>query len=214
MNIDDIKKNSKKSPLVLIVDDVEENVEILYSMLKDEEYRFAMAFSMQQTYLAVERELPDLILLDVMLPDGNGFEMAREIREKYAEEAIPIIFVTARARTEDKIEGFKAGGVDYITKPFEEKEVLARVRTHVELRKIRKEQEQLIAQLQQALSEVKQLREIIPICASCKKVRDDQGYWIQVEQYLSEHSGSQISHGLCPDCMRELYPEYPMDEDQ
>lgn len=196
-----------ESPLVLIVDDVEENVEILYSILKDQGLRFAVALNVQQLHESLERELPDLILLDVMLPDGNGFEVAEGLKHNNPDKSIPIIFITARAHMQDKLEGFRVGGVDYITKPFEDLEVLARVSTHIELQSIRKEQSRLISELQAALAEVKQLRGIIPICANCKKMRDDKGYWMQVEHYLREHSDAEFSHSLCPDCLHELYPD-------
>ena len=71
-----------------------------------------------------------------------------------------------------------------------------------------KEKENLIIELQKSLSEIKQLSRILPICSSCKKIRDDEGYWQQVESYISEHSETQFSHSICPDCMRKLYPEY------
>jgi len=198
---------SETSPLILIVDDVVENVEILYAILKDEPYRFAVALNAEQTYKAIARELPDLILLDVMLPDEDGYEVAEKILREYPGHRLPIIFITARARIEDKVKGFHAGGIDYITKPFEEEEVSARVRTHLELQQLNHRQERLIRQLKQALDEVKQLRGIIPICSHCKKIRDDSGYWKQVEQYISEHTEAEFSHGLCPNCLEELYPD-------
>lgn len=195
-----------KRPLILIVDDVEENVEVLYSILEIQNYRIAIALNAEQTYLAVEREIPDLILLDVMLPDGNGFEVAAELLKKYQNNNIPIIFVTALAHLRDRIEGFRVGGVDYISKPYEELEVLARVKTHVELGRIRKEQEQLIVELKETLSEVSSLRGLIPICTNCKNIRDDKGYWIQVEKYMSEHSEAEFTHSICPSCVDKLYP--------
>jgi PAS domain S-box-containing protein len=73
---------------------------------------------------------------------------------------------------------------------------------------IEREREGLIAELQHSISEIRQLSEMLPICASCKKVRDDQGYWSAIEQYIGEHAGTQFSHGICPDCARELYPDY------
>ena len=76
-----------------------------------------------------------------------------------------------------------------------------------ERERVEKEKESLIIQLQQSLSEIKQLSRILPICASCKKIRDDEGYWKEVETYISDHSEAQFSHGICPDCMRKLYPE-------
>jgi PAS domain S-box-containing protein len=77
-----------------------------------------------------------------------------------------------------------------------------------ERKRLEQEKEKLIVELQKALSEVKQLSRFLPICSSCKKIRDDTGYWQQIEEYISDHSEAQFSHGICPDCMRKLYPEY------
>lgn len=206
--------DSPAQPLVLIVDDVPENVEILYSVLKEENYRFAIALNAAETYRAIEKEVPDLLLLDVMLPDGNGFDLAERIIAAHKDCYIPIIFITARAHLEDKVKGFRVGGVDYITKPFEESEVSARVKTHIELKLARQKQAVLIQRLQKALEEVKQLRGIIPICARCKKIRSDDGFWMQVEHYISEHSEAEFSHGLCPICMREMYPTLSEKEEE
>lgn len=70
------------------------------------------------------------------------------------------------------------------------------------------ERELLVHELQQALSDVKTLRGLIPICANCKKIRDDQGYWKQIESYISEHSAAVFSHSICPQCMQKLYPDF------
>jgi hypothetical protein len=75
-----------------------------------------------------------------------------------------------------------------------------------ERKKIEKEREEVIVQLQKALSEVKTLRGFIPICASCKKIRDDKGYWNQIESYIQTHSEAEFSHSLCPECVKKLYP--------
>ncbi len=195
------------APLVLIVDDVAENVEVLYRLLQEEGYRFAVAQNVEETFGAVEKEVPDLILLDVMLPDGNGFDAAEELLKRYSDHYLPIIFITARTHVDDKLRGFEAGGVDYITKPFEYREVQARVKTHLALKRAETERTQLIEELQTALREVKQLQGIIPICSHCKKVRDDSGFWQQVEYYISTHSQAEFSHSLCPNCLQELYPD-------
>jgi len=81
-----------------------------------------------------------------------------------------------------------------------------------ERKKREQEREELIMKLEGALSEIKTLKGILPICASCKKIRDDEGYWKQIESYISEHSGAEFSHGICPECARTLYPE-AFDED-
>jgi hypothetical protein len=77
-----------------------------------------------------------------------------------------------------------------------------------ERKQIEQEKERLVVELQNSLAKVKKLSGFLPICASCKKIRDDKGYWRQVEEYVSDHSEALFSHGICPDCMRKLYPEF------
>ena len=115
---------------------------------------------------------------------------------------------------DDRLEGLRMGAVDYICKPCQHEELLARVRTHLELARMRSRLEQqntmlksVNAELEEALSNVKELRGLFPICANCKKIRDDEGYWQVVEQYIGEHSKAQFSHSICPDCVKILYPQ-------
>ncbi len=125
----------KNDAVILLIDDVPRNIQVLGEILKDEGYSFAIAMNGKETFRLLEKKLPDLILLDVMLPDTDGFEICRKLKEKKKTANIPVIFLTARTETEDKIRGLELGAVDYITKPFEEAEVIARVRTHVQLKK-------------------------------------------------------------------------------
>ena len=76
-----------------------------------------------------------------------------------------------------------------------------------ERKRVEQEREEVIIQLSQALSQVKRLSGLLPICASCKKVRDDQGYWTQIEAYIRDHSEAEFSHGICPECAKKLYPD-------
>ena len=108
----------------------------------------------------------------------------------------------------DKVRGFKVGGVDFITKPFQVEEVLARIDTHLTLRRLQVEREKKNKALEAALAEIKALQGLIPICSNCKNVRDDEGYWKQIELYIQEHSEATFSHSLCPDCIKLLYPEF------
>ncbi len=121
-------------PLILLVDDVPQNIQILHEILSSENYSFAIAASGKETFALLEKKLPDLILLDVMLDDTDGFEICKTMKKNPRTADVPVIFLTARVRVEDKVRGFKLGAVDYITKPFEEAEVVARVRTHVHLK--------------------------------------------------------------------------------
>jgi hypothetical protein len=83
---------------------------------------------------------------------------------------------------------------------------------NTKLSALSEEQQKLIAELQGALAKIKTLKGMLPICASCKKVRDDKGYWSQIEAYISEHSEAEFSHGLCPECAQKLYPKYYTEE--
>ncbi len=199
---------TKNSDLkILIVDDSTANIDLMVKMLEPEAYNLAIATDGAKALKLAAHFQPDLILLDVIMPRLDGFETCRRLQENEATKAIPIIFVTAKTGTDNLVAGFQRGGRDYITKPFQRDEVLARIRTHLRLRVLIRNQETLIAELKEALSQVKTLRGFLPICASCKKIRDDQGYWHQIETYIRDHSEADFSHGICMDCARRLYPD-------
>jgi len=120
---------------ILIVDDVPENIQLLHYALRNDGYLFSIATNATEAFSAIESELPDLILLDIMLPDIDGFEICTQLQKNRATANIPIIFLTAKVDKNDKIKGLQLGAVDYITKPFDEDEVLARVRAHLRLKK-------------------------------------------------------------------------------
>jgi DNA-binding response OmpR family regulator len=201
------------APFVVIVDDIVENVRVLHHCLKDEGYSFAVARNAVELFDVMETREPTLVLLDVMLPDLDGFSILKRLRADPRWADLPVIFVTARADRDDRLTGFLVGGMDYITKPFDAAEVRARVSTHVALRVALETQRKLVEELRAALDRVKKLEGIIPICARCKSVRTDDGYWKQVEGYLTEFAGLAFSHGLCPDCAKVVYPEAASDED-
>ncbi len=129
----------EENPLILIVDDIPENIEVLLQILYRDNYLFGIATNGEETYSAIENQHPDLILLDIMLPDTDGFEICKNLKSIEKTADIPIIFLSARVELEDKVKGFKLGAVDYITKPFEEEEVIARVRTHIRLKQVEKQ---------------------------------------------------------------------------
>jgi CheY-like chemotaxis protein len=147
-------------------------------------------------------------LLDVQMPEMDGFELATLMRDHRKTQHTPIVFVTALSKEDQYIfKGYETGAVDYLFKPVDPGILQSKVRVFCQLYQQRKKFEELVRELQHALDEIKTLRGIIPICAQCKKVRDDEGYWEQVEVYIGKHSEAQFSHGLCLDCMMELYPE-------
>jgi len=193
--------------LVLIVDDETTNLQALGTILQDEECQFAFATSGWQALSIIYEVHPDLILLDVVMPGLNGFEVCKILKDSPEVKDIPVIFLTAKTALKDIIEGFSLGAVDYVIKPFNSVELLARVHTHLELKKARDEQKKLIDELQVALAEVKLLKGFLPICCFCKKIRDDEGYWQQLEEYITKYSDTQFTHGVCPECLTIHYSQ-------
>jgi sigma-B regulation protein RsbU (phosphoserine phosphatase) len=155
----------------------------------------------------------DLILMDVMMPELDGVEACRTIKGRPNSCDIPIIMVTAQSDLSNLQAAFAAGANDYIGKPVNNIELLARVSSALALKKemdCRKAREVELRrsneELQKALRDVKVLRGLIPICASCKKIRNDGGVWQQLEEYIGDHSEAEFSHGICRPCVKKLYP--------
>lgn len=128
-----MKNQSEKKPLLLIVDDVQKNLQILGTLLK-EDYQINLATNGKMAVEMVKKNLPDLILLDIMMPEMDGFETCMELKKQNEFKDIPIIFLTARSNPEDIVKGFEMGAVDYITKPFNSLELKVRIKNHIDLR--------------------------------------------------------------------------------
>jgi len=125
---------------ILIVDDIAENRQVLASIIQQHTpYEIFMAPDGVSMLQAIEKDLPDLILLDIMMPEMNGFEVAHELKKQPATRNIPILFITAMSDAESKVKGFTSGGVDFITKPFNKNELLARIKTHLQLKQYQDE---------------------------------------------------------------------------
>ena len=114
--------------------------------------------------------------------------------------------LTAKDGKTDVIAGLDAGANDYLAKPFDAGELRARVEVGRRMVELQAQLAESVSELQTALEHVKTLRGIVPICAHCKKIRDDQGYWSQVEVYVRDHSEAEFSHGICPECIKRFYP--------
>ena len=122
---------------ILVVDDNLENLKVVCSLLKEKKYQIALAENGERALKILEEIKIDLILLDIMMPEMDGFEVCRLIKKNPETENIPIIFLTAKSETGEIVKGFQAGGVDYITKPFVKEELFARVNNHIQLKQVR-----------------------------------------------------------------------------
>jgi DNA-binding NtrC family response regulator len=159
---------------------------------------------------ALEGSPPDVILADHGLPQFDGFS-ALEIAKEQCPD-VPFLFVTGSLGEEMIIETLRRGATDYVLKhrltklvPAVER-ALREAEERVKRKRAEAEKEHLIQELREALARVKTLSGLIPICSSCKKIRDDKGYWNQLEIYLQEHSAAKLTHGICPGCAEKLYP--------
>ena len=118
-----------------------------------------------------------------------------------------IILLTGNRRQEEVVAGLTAGADDYIVKPFDPSELRARVQVGMRVVDLQRALAARVRDLEAALSKVNQLQGLLPICAYCKKIRDDDNYWTQVESYVSRHADVQFSHGICPECYAKVVAE-------
>jgi len=154
----------------------------------------------------IEALRPDLVLMDIMLSgEMDGIMTADEIRKRFN---IPVVYLTAYSEDTLLQKAKITEPYGYIIKPYNDRELRIAVEIALYKHTMDAEKEKLIAELQKALATIKRLQGILPICASCKKIREDNGHWTQVESYIREHSEAEFSHGLCPECAKKLYPDY------
>ena len=147
---------------------------------------------------------PKMAILDWMMPELDGVEVCRRIRAVPTTKPPYIMLLTARRNKEDIVTGLESGADDYVTKPFDFEELRARLRVGARMVTLQKCLGERVALLEDALSKVKQLQGLMPMCAYCKKIRDDQNYWQQVDAYITTHSDARVSHGICPECMETV----------
>jgi phosphoserine phosphatase RsbU/P len=150
---------------------------------------------------------PTLAVLDWMMPELDGPDVCRRVRAELPSAHMYLLLVTARESRGDVVAGLDAGADDYIIKPFDPEELRARVAVGVRVLSLQHNLAERVAELQAALSNVKQLRGLLPICSYCKRIRGDDQYWQQVEGYIAEHSDAQFSHGICPSCYATIAAE-------
>ena len=146
---------------------------------------------------------PSLAIIDWMMPTVDGLELCRRIRQDAARAHMYVILLTGRDDRKDVVAGLDAGADDYIVKPFDPDELRARVQVGIRVLNL----QERLADLQDALTRVKRLQGLLPICSYCKRIRGDDQYWQQVDAYIVEHTDAQFTHGICPPCSQKLLAE-------
>jgi two-component system response regulator VanR len=244
---------SKESDNILIVEDSPTQAIRLQSLLEEAGYKISVASNGADAVSHLDKHIPDLVITDILMPEMDGYELCRKIKENDDLKGIPVLLLTQLTEPEDIIKGLESGADNFVTKPYDPKLLLSQIdyilinramrispRTEMGIevffagRKFfinsdrmqmldllfstyqnslqqKRELERANKELKEALDTIKTLHGILPICASCKKIRDDRGAWSQVEAYIEKHSDIQFSHGICPECTKKLYPEFVKD---
>jgi two-component system, response regulator PdtaR len=194
---------------IMLIEDSAEDAQLVREMLDDRGYIYVLKRTdrLSSGLKLLEEESFDVVLLDLGLPDSAGFDALTQIRNQAP--PLPIIILTGLSDEALAVKAISLGAQDYLVKGNFAADALYRSISHsIERQRLETERERLILELQEALSKVKQLSGLLPICASCKQIRDDKGYWTQVEVYMSEHTEIDFTHTVCPECTKKLYPEY------
>lgn len=186
---------------ILIVDDRVENLIALERSLEDMGAELLRALSGKEALLLARQHDFALALVDVQMPGMDGFETVDLMRTNSKTEFLPVIFVSAIYSEEFYlVKGIESGAVDFLVKPLNLTILRGKVSVFLRMHRQRRS-------LERALQRVETLHGLLPICSFCKSIRDDQGYWSQIEEYLARHSDVDFSHSICPECLKKFYPE-------
>jgi CheY-like chemotaxis protein len=192
---------------ILLAEDSEIQSEILKRLLEDIGYRVDTVSNGLAAADMLGRKTFSFLITDLLMPSMNGLELIRTVRAMNLPGYVFAILLTSKGSRGDFIEGMDAGADDFLMKPVDADLLRVRLRAGERILRLERGLAERNRVLENALGEVKKLSGLLPICANCKKIRDDQGYWHQVEIYIKEHSDADFTHALCPSCMTELYPD-------
>lgn len=186
---------------VLIAEDDVVSRRLLEATLRRWGYEVIVTCDGQQALETLQApDAPPLAILDWMMPVLDGPQICRQVRA--LDRLVPayIILLTAKGTKEDIVNGLEEGADDFMIKPFDRDELKSRIRVGARMVELQQKLAARVRDLTDALTQVRHLQGLLPICSYCKRIRDDQNYWQQVESYLSKHSEVRFSHGICPEC--------------
>jgi len=190
---------------LLVAEDDSASRKLLHTLLSAEKYTVTdVDNGLSALEVLKGAKEPFVALIDWEMPGMEGPEVCRRVRELTDGPPVHLILLTARDSKTDVVQGLRTGANDYIVKPFDRTELLARVTIGAQMVSLQRSLTQNIEELKEALKRVKQLSGLLPICSYCKKIRDDSNYWTQVESYVMHHSEAQFSHSICPTCYESI----------
>lgn len=186
---------------ILVADDHETNRKLLFAILSAEGYEVELACDGGEALARLQTVTgPMVALIDWQMPVLAGIDVCREARKGANANMLFLIIVTVRDSAKDTVTGLEAGANDYVTKPFDNAELLARVRIGCKMVELQESLGRRVIELEEAMAQIKQLKRFLPICSYCKKIRDDDDSWQEVEEYFADKADVSFSHGVCPEC--------------
>lgn len=200
-----VARGSDAAKRILIAEDDNISRRLLSASLQKWGYELTVACDGTEAVAAFQAD-PDIsmAILDWMMPGMEGPEVCRHIKGARNQSFTYVIMLTAMTAKEDIVKALSTGADDYIAKPWDASELEARIRAGFRIIELETSLRKKILHLENALEQVEQLKGILPICAWCKKIRDDSDYWHSVEEYVEKYSRATFSHGICPDCVDSM----------
>jgi DNA-binding response OmpR family regulator len=205
-----MNKTKKHDIRVLVVDDDAEVARGTARLLEGSGYATAVARNGVEALHCMPTFRPHLVLSDRDMPEMDGVELCRRIKADPAFVDVFVILISGTyTRSEEQADGLASGADGYIARPIANRELAARVAAFVRILRLNRTLREKNAELEAALARVKLLSGLLPMCAGCKKIRDDQGDWSEVDHYVEKHSEARFTHGLCPKCSEKYFPTPP-----
>ena len=193
---------------VLVAEDDLTSRKLLENLLKKWGYEVVTTRDGNEAWAVFQAEdAPQLAVLDWMMPGMDGVDLCRRVRCLNVSNPMYLILLTTMGQKEDVVAGLNAGADDYVVKPFDGDELRARIRVGQRVVELQSSLANHVEELQEAVSHIKKLQGMLPICMYCHKIRNDQESWEQIDKYLTAHSDATFSHSLCPECLDKHYPE-------
>ncbi len=192
---------------ILVVDDDPDLLQGTVHVLESDGYTVARASGGEEAIQTAAAFRPDVVLSDRDMPGMDGLEMCRRIKgHPTSAEMFVVIISGTHTLPEDQVSGLNSGADGYILRPIGNRELSARVEAFARIVRLTRALQLKNAALEAAMAKVKALSGMLPICSGCKKIRDDRGYWNQVEAYIESHSEASFTHSLCPQCVQKYFP--------
>jgi sigma-B regulation protein RsbU (phosphoserine phosphatase) len=188
---------------VLLADDDKLTLNVLNDTLTRAGYDVVTASDGEQAWKKLRESNAQVAILDWIMPGMEGVEICRRAAQDPKLTNHYFVLLTGKSSTEDLVAGLQSGASDYLRKPFEEAELLARVEVGVRFVELQRKLAERVEALETALKQVRRLEGLLPICSYCKRIRNEQDYWERVDAYISQHTNVRFSHNICPECYQK-----------